>query len=164
MAEYYWISKKGLKNLENQYEAILKEEIETQRKIGESVKMDNDLRENPDYMQLQTKAMTELKYKLNKTREVMNSCRVIEESSHYQNFDEGIVSIGSKVTIEFDDEDFEDFTILGYGESDLDENIISYLSPLGQALLNRRQGESFIFENDSFTQKIRIIKIVKGIF
>lgn len=162
--KFYWVSRQGLEKLEEQYKEILQEEIETQKKIGESVRMDNDLRENPDYMQLQTKAISELKYKLSKTKEVLNNCKVIEESADYKNFDDNIVSIGSKVTIEFDgDDDFDDFTILGYGESDLDKNVISYLSPLGQALLGRRRDDDFTFENNSFIQNIRIIKIEKGI-
>jgi transcription elongation GreA/GreB family factor len=39
----------------------------------------------------------------------------------------------------------EAYTILGPWESDPDNRIISYLSPLGGALLNKKPGEQFDF-------------------
>jgi len=159
---FYWISKKGLANLEKQYQEILNEERETQKKIGESVKMDNDLRENPDYMQLQTKAVSELKYKKNKVKEVMNNHKIIEDAPSYKNFIDDYVSVGSKVKVQFEDNEVDVFTILGYGESNLEKNIISYLSPLGQALLDQKTGQELAFSPQGIDQKILILSIEKG--
>jgi transcription elongation GreA/GreB family factor len=39
----------------------------------------------------------------------------------------------------------EEYTILGPWESDPENRIISYLSPLGGAILNKKVGEKFIF-------------------
>jgi transcription elongation GreA/GreB family factor len=53
----------------------------------------------------------------------------------------------------------EEYTILGPWESDPDNRIISYLSPLGNAILNRKVGEKFEFSiNDD-----KISYIVQGI-
>ena len=52
------------------------------------------------------------------------------------------VAPGVSVTLKRDDGRAEGFTILGPWDVDVDRGIISYLSPLGNALLGRRAGET----------------------
>ena len=62
-----------------------------------------------------------------------------------------VVSFGTKVTLfNKDTNQNEVYTILGPWESDPDKGIISYMSPRGNALLDRKQEEEFSFTiNDS---------------
>jgi len=55
----------------------------------------------------------------------------------------------------------EKYTILGPWESDPENNIISYLSPFGGSILNKRIGENFDFViNDTTLQyKVKDISI-----
>ena len=53
----------------------------------------------------------------------------------------------------------ETFTILGAWDSDPDKGIISYLSPVGQALLNHKVGEEVEFEFHGAKHRHRIEKI-----
>lgn len=107
----YWVSREGFKKINDKYDAVLQEEIKIQKQIGDSVRMDNDLRENPDYMALQTKAMTEIKTKIAKVKEVLFSCKIIEDSVEYQNADNSEVFIGAVVSLKYSDESQEQFKI-----------------------------------------------------
>ena len=53
----------------------------------------------------------------------------------------------------------ESFTILGAWDSDPDKGIISYLTPIGQALLNRKVGDEVEFELQGTKRRHRIESI-----
>lgn len=61
----------------------------------------------------------------------------LKESKIYNKKNKDIIEIGSKVTIEIENE-LETYEIVGLNESDILNNKISYESPLGKALLNKR--------------------------
>ena len=52
-----YISRKGYMKLYKEYVDYDEKIIQCQREMGESVKRDNDLRENPEYIDLRVKAM-----------------------------------------------------------------------------------------------------------
>jgi transcription elongation GreA/GreB family factor len=59
----------------------------------------------------------------------------------------------------------ETYTILGPWESDPDNNVISYLSPLGKKLLNHKVGESlaFLIHDKKFQYRVEKIGIRRAI-
>lgn len=70
------------------------------------------------------------------------------------------VSIGSKVKITFlDDNSSAEFTIAGHGESDPENNIISYDSPLGAALYGKNIGGKCELKTSNNCRSIRVDKI-----
>ncbi|MDR0320086.1 MAG: transcription elongation factor GreA [Treponema sp.] len=100
-----------------------------------------DLRENAEY-----KAAKEKQEQLN-----TQVARLKDEIDRAQLFDPNSVntskvSFGTKVVL-FNETagKKEEFTILGQWESDPNNNIISYLSPFGNAILNKVPGEKFEF-------------------
>lgn len=137
------ISKKGYKKLCEELKNVDSEIAETQRKMGESAKCDNDLRENPEYMELRVKAMYILPQKKHKLYERTRDCKIIEKTSEYKNFD-GNVIVGSKVKIICDGEE-ETYIILGDNEGDIDNNILSCKAPFAQALLGKHIKEIVSF-------------------
>jgi transcription elongation factor GreA len=100
-----------------------------------------DLRENAEYKAAKEK------------QEILNStvAKLKDEIERAQLFDPGTintnrVSFGTKVTlVNESDGSNEEFTILGPWESDPENRIISYLSPFGLAILNKKMGEKFDF-------------------
>jgi transcription elongation factor GreA len=100
-----------------------------------------DLRENAEYKAAKEK------------QEILNStvAKLKDEIERAQLFDPnaintGKVAFGTKVTLRNETKDRQDsYTILGPWESDPDNNIISYLSPFGGAILNKTVGERFDF-------------------
>jgi transcription elongation factor GreA len=100
-----------------------------------------DLRENAEYKAAKEK------------QDILNStvAKLKNEIERAQLFDKsslstGRVSFGTRVTlINQSTGNKEEYVIMGPWESDPDRNIISYLSPFGSKLVNRRVGESFEF-------------------
>ena len=139
------ISKEGYKGIRKEYDEIDNELIKVQKAMGESAKRDNDLRENPEYMQLRVKAMYEIPKRKEKLLNRLKECKFIEDQDEYKNFD-GSVIAGSKVKITFDGEK-EEYSILGDKEGSFEENIMSCKAPLAQTLLGKRAGDTVNFNN-----------------
>ena len=149
-----YISLKGKKILEEKLENIDKEIIETYRLMGESTKIDNDLRENPEYNELQNKVSYKLPYEKERIRNILNNSLVIEEEEFYKEFEGSRVIIGSKVTLSIDSIE-EVFYIVGEGEEDPFNNIISYNCDFALNLIGKRINESYKYKN-SFIKVISI--------
>ena len=67
------------------------------------------------------------------------------------------VGIGTRVKVtQLGTEHTETFTILGAWDSQPDQGIVSYLTPLAQALLNRKVGEEVEFELAGAKKHFRI--------
>jgi transcription elongation factor GreA len=118
-----------------------------------------DLRENAEYKAAKEK------------QEILNStvAKLKNEIERAQLFDPATVNVsrvsfGTVVTLynEADGAD-EAYTILGPWESDPDNKIISYLSPFGNSLLNKRIGEEFSFtiNDEKITYTVKEITAAK---
>lgn len=70
------------------------------------------------------------------------------------------VVFGSKVKVCFSDGVVEAFQILGEVDSDLGADVISYLSPLGQALLGKKRGERVSFTAGVTKEDVQIFEII----
>ena len=138
------ISKKGYEKLCEKYYSMDRKIVDTQRKMGESAKRDNDLRENPEFMELRVKAMYTLPAEKEKLYKRMHNCEIIEECEFFKLFDGSKVIPGSKVVFDIDGET-ETLTILGDNESDLDNDIISAATPMAKALINKHINETIDF-------------------
>lgn len=69
----------------------------------------------------------------------------LTESKIYKKQNKNRVEIGSKVTIEIDN-DLEIYEIVGINEADIQNNKISYESPLGKALLNKKINDTVLVD------------------
>ena len=149
-----YISLVGKKKLLDKLESIEKEITETYRLMGESTKVDNDLRENPEYLELQTKISYKLPLERSKVKEILNNSLVIEEQEFYKLFNGEEVIIGSKVTLIYDNAE-EIYHIVGEGEEDPFNNIISYKCDFAFNLIGKKINEEFKYKNAN----IKVIKI-----
>ena len=112
-----------------------------------------DLSENADYdaardEQAKIEArITELEYKL-------ENAKIIEKASG------DVVAVGTTVTVKYvDDDDEEEYSIVGSMEADPFENKISNESPIGRAIMNRRVGDIISVESPNGSYDIKIVKI-----
>lgn len=83
---------------------------------------------------------------------LINSFVVVEPSSSE------MVRFGSTVKVRQNGEE-EVYRIVGVDEIDLDQNHISWLSPLARALMSHRAGEEIQFRAPSGIQRLRIESI-----
>lgn len=149
-----YISKKGKEKLEKKLELIDKEIIDTYKKMGESTKIDNDLRENPEYLDLQTKVSYKLPFEKKEIKEILNDSLIIEDQDFYKNFNNKIVIIGSKVELLYNGNK-EIYEIVGYGDDDPFNNVISYNCDFSKKLIGKKVNEEFIYKNNT----IKILKV-----
>jgi transcription elongation factor GreA len=100
-----------------------------------------DLRENAEYKAAKEK-QEQLNSQVAKLKEEIERAQLFDPSS----VNTSRVSFGTKVVLRNETAgQTEEYTILGQWESDPNNNIISYLSPFGSAILNKSTGERFEF-------------------
>ena len=124
------------------------------KEIGEA-RAQGDLKENAEY-----KAAKEHQHYLNVTL-----AKLQEELSRAVVFDPttastAVVSFGTRVTLlNKDTNQNETYTIMGPWESDPDKGIISYMSPRGNALLDKKADEEFSFKINETQYNYKVVQI-----
>ncbi len=131
---------------------------ENARDLGEAISR-GDLRENAEYQAAREK-QAQLIEKAERLKADLQKIVFIEPYTVKTN----IVSPGTKVTIKNKDkETTETYTLLGPWDADIDKNIISYLSPIGKGLLNKKTGETVTIQLPENEIVCDIIKIEKAL-
>lgn len=88
----------------------------------------------------------------------LSSCQVVDIESLPD--EREVVRFGTKVKLlDLDTEKKFTYQILGERESSVRDNIISYLSPLGKALMNERIGNIISFDTPSGERELEILEI-----
>lgn len=152
MNNKYYVTREGYEKLYNDINMMDKLHDEVEKKMGESVKRDNDLRENPEYMSLRVQAMYGVP---NEKKELMRkylNAVIIEDTEEYINWDGLTVIRKCEVELEIDGE-IEKYTILGDNEGDLNKGILSCEAALVKNILGKKIGETTIFNEMQITIK-----------
>jgi transcription elongation GreA/GreB family factor len=156
----YYVSYVGLQRLINQRKAVEEDVVDTQRKIGETTNLDNDLRENPEYMELAVHASTTLPRKLIAINDILAKCKMFEDG--YKNKkDFTTISIGDKITVQKDNAIYT-YIIGGYGDSDIEKGIIAYNTLLGKAFLGKKLNDIVTVDLPDKKAKYEILLIQRG--
>ncbi|MDR1849317.1 MAG: transcription elongation factor GreB [Zoogloeaceae bacterium] len=69
------------------------------------------------------------------------------------------IFFGATVTLSFDGEPEQTFSIVGIDEADASRGRISWVSPLARALLKTREGDAFSFKTPAGMREIEILKV-----
>ena len=106
------------------------------KRLKSAIEM-GDLSENADY-----KAAKEdqgfLEGRIQEIEAILSTAEITDESHVGKNY----VQIGHRVTIQEEGEDEETWTLVGASEADLNQQKISYLSPIGAALIDKKAGST----------------------
>lgn len=118
----------------------------TRKEIAESLEYARslgDLSENAEYQAArELQAATE--ERIRRLEHIVKSATIMSDKK------KGIVGFGSTVTIKKKGDSVEHrYTIVGSEEADMREKKISHLSPLGQTLMSKKKGETFVFSPPS---------------
>ena len=132
---------------------------ENAREIAEA-KAQGDLKENAEY-----KATKEhqhmLNEKANKIQSELNRAVIFDPTT----ITTAIISFCTIATLHNEDTNKDEvYTILGPWESDPDNNIISYMAPFGNAIMDKKVGESITFSiNDhKYNYTVKSIKAAQA--
>ena len=154
------VTAKKLAEKKAELEKIQTVEIpENAREIAEA-KAQGDLKENAEY-----KAAKEhqhmLNEKANKIQSELNRAVIFDPTT----ITTAIISFCTIATLHNEDTNKDEvYTILGPWESDPDNNIISYMAPFGNAIMDKKVGESITFSiNDhKYNYTVKSIKAAQA--
>lgn len=154
------VTAKKLEEKKAEAEKIEKEELPANAKDLSDARAKGDLKENAEYHAAKERQHY-LSLSLDKLKEELARATVFDPSTSTT----AIVSFGTKVVLLNNDTNKEEtFTILGPWESNPDENIISYMSPFGNAIMDKKVDEKASFTINEHKYNYTIKSIEKAIF
>lgn len=146
------VSWESLERRRAEYDDLCKKRIPANSKDIALARSYGDLRENHEYkaakemQKVLMRRKSELEVQLNRAR-----------GTDFANVRTDVVSIGTKVNVhDVNNQKGVTFKVCGAWDSDPDNGIIAYLSPIGQALLNHPVGDEVEFELQGTKHKFRI--------
>lgn len=83
----------------------------------------------------------------------------LEHAIIIENNGDGKVAVGSVVTIEYDDGEEEEYSIVGTNEADPFSNKISNESPIAIAIMGKKEGDVASVESPNGSFDVKIIKV-----
>ena len=128
------------------------------KEIGEAIAM-GDLRENAEYKAARER-QTQLNAKVTRLQDEIDRAQIFDPTT----VTTARVSFGTTVKLlNVKENKTETYTILGPWESDPENQIISYMSPLGNAILNSKVGDKLDFEINEreYSYEVKNISVAK---
>ncbi|MCH7756679.1 transcription elongation factor GreA [Patescibacteria group bacterium] len=122
------------------------ESLEYARSLG-------DLSENAEYQETrELQASTE--ERIRKVEAILQSAKIVSDRKS------SMVGLGSTVVIQKEgDKEEHKYSIVGSEEVDMQVRKISYLSPLGEAMMGKKKGDVFSFETPNGKMNYKIVRI-----
>jgi transcription elongation factor GreA len=149
------VSWESLERRRTEYQELVQKKIPANSKEIAIARSYGDLRENHEY-----KSAKEMQKILMRRKDELEAQMMRARGMDFSNPKTDAVNIGTVVAAtDLATNQQETFTILGAWDSDPDKGIISYLTPIGQALLNRKVGDEVEFELHGTKRRHRIESI-----
>ena len=150
-----YVSWDSLERRKGEYGELVQKKIPANSKEIATARSYGDLRENHEF-----KAAKEMQKVLMRRKDELEALLNRARGTDFTNVRTDVVSIGTIVhATDLNSKKSEVFTVLGAWDFDAEKNIISYLTPVGQALLNRKVGDEVESEVDGAKRRQRIEKI-----
>lgn len=154
MNKVSYLTEEGLKKLQAELEELsvpVRHELSV--RLRSAIQM-GDLSENADYKQAKEEQGF-LEGRIQQLTQILGNVVIIEENDAPKD----TVQIGSKVTIQETGEEEETYWLVGTQEADPANGRISYSSPIGEALLNHKIGETVTADTPAGPIKFKILDI-----
>ena len=138
--------KKELEHLKTVRRKEVAESLEYARSLG-------DLSENAEYQEARD-MQAAIEERISHLEQVIKEAKIV---SHDKS---DVVGLGSEVCIQkAGDKGNICYTIVGSEEANIHDKKLSYLSPLGEALMGKGKGEEIQFETPNGKQKYKLLKV-----
>ncbi len=149
------VSWSSLRTKKSELEDLVNKQIPANIKEIQIAREYGDLRENFEF-----KAAKETQRVLGRRRVELEQDLSRARGTNFENPDTSVVSIGTVVTIQQTGATNPvEYTILGAWDSDPSNNIISYLTAIGQALLGKKIGEVIDIPDETGSIEIKVLEI-----
>jgi transcription elongation GreA/GreB family factor len=145
----------SLERRKDEYRELVEKKIPANSKEIAIARSYGDLRENHEY-----KAAKEMQKILMKRKGELETQLVNARGNDFANARTDVAGIGTIVrATDLESNQAETFTILGAWDSEPEKGIVSYLSPVAQALMNHKLGDQVEFEIHGVRHQHRIDSI-----
>jgi len=148
----FYLTKDGLRKLEKELQDL--KNLKLSKAKGEIPKIWHSEDLNPEYLSFQ-EDLSFLESRIVELEYILKNAQLIKLPPKEK---QNIVSLGTTVTLELDGE-LDEFTIVGSLETDPLNKKISNESPIGQALIGKRIGETLVIKTPIVNHACKIIKI-----
>jgi transcription elongation factor GreA len=139
--------KKELEHLKTVRRKEVAESLEYARSLG-------DLSENAEYQEARD-MQAAIEERIGHLESVIKDAKIVSSTKRGE-----VIGLGTTVTIQKQGEkDNRAYTIVGSEEANIHEHKLSYLSPLGEALMGKAKGDNFTFETPNGKQAYKILEI-----
>ena len=146
------VSWESLEKRRIEYTDLVQKKVPANSKEIAIARSYGDLRENHEY-----KAAKEMQKILMRRKVELEAQLVRARGTDFANAKSDAVGLGTKVKVtDLVSGSEETFSILGAWDSDPDKGVLSYLTPLAQALFNKKPGEEADFDMDGTKKRYRI--------
>ncbi len=150
-----YLTQEGKKKLEDELQALkTTKRDEIAARLRDAI-LAGDISENADYDSAK-EDQAFMEGRIIEIENILRNVTLIEDMDR----EKGVVDIGSVVTLKFiDDDETEDFTIVGTHEANPNENKISFQSPIGEAIFKQKQGKTVEVQSPNGPFKVKIVKV-----
>ncbi|HEY4507922.1 MAG TPA: transcription elongation factor GreA [Candidatus Paceibacterota bacterium] len=138
MPKKEYMTRETFEKLEAELELLVhtrRKEVATQL---EAAKSNGDLSENAEYHEAREQQAA-VEYRIGEIEELLKNAEIVAHKAG------DTVDLGATVTLAREGAEPSVFTLVSTEEADAGKGKISYQSPLGQALLNKKKGDHFEF-------------------
>lgn len=152
--EKYYLTEEGKEKLQKELEELEgPKRQEIARRLKSAIEM-GDLSENADYINAK-EDQGFIEGKIQEIKHILHNATVVEKSENGRD----TVGVGSTVTIKEDGQPPETYYVVGSKEADPIENKISHASPIGKALMDKKEGDSVTVDTPGGEIKLEILKV-----
>jgi transcription elongation factor GreA len=154
MSDQMYLTSEGAARLKEELTHLKGEERDDIARRLRSAIQQGDLSENADYHKAK-EDQGFLEGRIQELEYLLQNATIVEtrEGQH------DVVEVGAKVTVREGDEEPETYMMVGMKEADPRNGKISNESPIGNALMGKREGEQVIVETPGGQVHLKILKI-----
>ena len=149
----FLLTSEGFLELETELNKLKSEDRPRIIEAIKEARAQGDLSENADYDAARDE-QAKIEARIQELEYMLEHAKIIEKVSGDK------VAVGTTVTVQYvDDDEEEEYSIVGSMEADPFENKISNESPIGKAIMDRHVGDVISVESPNGSYDIKIIKI-----
>lgn len=148
-----YLTSEGFLNLEEELDNLKKVERPNVLEAIKEARALGDLSENAEYSSARER-QGKLEARIKEIEYLLEHATIIENNN------DGKIKVGSNITIKYvEDEDEEEYSIVGTNEADPFENKISNESPIAIAVMGHKQGDIVVVDSPNGSFDVEILKV-----
>ena len=147
-----YLTSDGFLKLEEELDNLKKVERPDVINAIKEARAQGDLSENAEYSAARER-QAKLEARIKEIEYTLEHATIIE------NTNDGKVKVGSVITVEYDDGETEEYSIVGTNEADPFENKISNESPIAVSVMGKKEGETVSVDSPNGSFNIKLVKV-----